>query len=146
MHRIKRKKALASFLVLILCVSWLSPALSQPLSGRARLTLVYILDGLRPDLITPELTPTLHRLRTEGVSFTNSHATFPTVTRVNGPSISTGTYPGTNGLVSNSMYVPAVNPTGQFSTGEIENLLGKVRKTKCVPAISHYTCRRCRAA
>jgi predicted AlkP superfamily pyrophosphatase or phosphodiesterase len=99
-----------------------SPAAGQQLPGRDRLTIVFVLDGLRPDLITPEDTPVLHRLRTEGVNFTNTHASFPTVTRVNGPAISTGTYPGTNGLVSNSMYVPAVNPTGQFSTGEIENL------------------------
>ena len=119
---LNRKSAVARFLVLIVCSLWVSFAAAQATPGGARLTLVYVLDGLRPDLITPELTPTLHRLRTEGVNFTNTHASFPTVTRVNGPAISTGTYPGTNGLVSNSMYVPAVDPTGDFSTGEIENL------------------------
>jgi hypothetical protein len=48
-----------------------------------RFVIVFVVDGLRPDAITVEDTPTLHRLRTEGVAFTNSHAVFPTVTRVN---------------------------------------------------------------
>ena len=44
---------------------------------------VVVVDGLRPDAITPEDAPTLARLRAEGVDFTNSHSVFPTVTRVN---------------------------------------------------------------
>lgn len=93
------------------------------LPGRARLILVFILDGLRPDSINPEDTPNLYRLRQEGVNYLNGHAVFPTVTRVNATAIATGGYPGTNGIVSNSMYVPEVNPTRAFSTGEFPDLL-----------------------
>jgi len=75
-------------------------------TGR-RLVIVFVVDGLRPDSITPEDTPTLFRLRAEGVDFTDSHAVFPTVTRVNAASLATGTQPGTHGILGNQMYVPA---------------------------------------
>jgi predicted AlkP superfamily pyrophosphatase or phosphodiesterase len=96
---------------------------TKALPGRARLIIVFILDGLRPDSINPQDTPNLFRLRAEGVNYVNGHAVFPTVTRVNATAIGTGYYPGTNGIVSNSIYVPQVNPTRAFSTGEYENLL-----------------------
>ncbi len=89
----------------------------------ARLILVVVMDGLRPDSINREDTPTLFRLREEGVSYTNSHSVFPTVTRVNAAAISTGTYPEVNGLVSNSMFVPGVNPNRSFNTGDYRQLL-----------------------
>jgi arylsulfatase A-like enzyme len=81
------------------------------------------MDGLRPDSINREDTPTLFRLRQEGVSYINSHSVFPTVTRVNAAAISTGTYPDVNGLVSNSMFVPGVHPTRPFNTSDYRQLL-----------------------
>jgi len=81
------------------------------------------MDGLRPDSINAEDTPTLSRLRQEGVSYINSHSVFPTVTRVNSAAISTGTYPDVNGLVSNSMFVPKVNPRAPFNTSDHRQLL-----------------------
>lgn len=89
----------------------------------ARLVLIVVVDGLRPDSINPEDTPTLFRLRQEGVSYINSHAVFPTVTRVNAAAISTGSYPDVNGLVSNAMFVPGVHPNRSFNTGDYRQLL-----------------------
>jgi arylsulfatase A-like enzyme len=91
--------------------------------SRARLILIVVMDGLRPDSINREDTPTLFRLRQEGVNYINSHAVFPTVTRVNSAAISTGHYPGVNGLVSNSMFVPGVNPNHPFNTSDYRQLL-----------------------
>jgi predicted AlkP superfamily pyrophosphatase or phosphodiesterase len=91
--------------------------------GHARLVLVFVLDGLRPDAINPVDTPTLFRLRQEGVHYLNSHAVFPTVTRVNAAAIGTGAYPGTNGIVSNVMYVPEVNQGRPFSLGDFQHLV-----------------------
>ena len=82
-----------------------------------------VVDGLRPDSITVEDTPTLFRLRAEGVDLVNSHAVFPTVTRVNAAAIATGTQPGTNGLVGNQMFVPAVDARRAFDTGNYRNFL-----------------------
>jgi arylsulfatase A-like enzyme len=89
----------------------------------ARLILIVVVDGLRPDSINVEDTPTLFRLRQEGVSYINSHSVFPTVTRVNAAAISTGTYPDVNGLVSNSMFVPGVHPNRAFDTADYRQLL-----------------------
>lgn len=94
-----------------------------------RFVIVFVVDGLRPDAITPEVTPTLFRLRTEGVDFTNGHAVFPTVTRVNAAAIATGAQPGTSGIVGNRMYVPAVDPGRAFDTGDYRNLLALDRVT-----------------
>lgn len=91
--------------------------------GQARVVLVFVLDGLRPDAINPGDTPTLFRLRQEGVYYLNSHAVFPTVTRVNAAAIGTGAYPGTNGIVSNVMYVPEVNQGRPFNLGEFQHLV-----------------------
>jgi predicted AlkP superfamily pyrophosphatase or phosphodiesterase len=87
------------------------------------LVLVFVVDGLRPDSITAEDTPTLFRLRADGVDLVNSHAVFPTVTRVNAAAIATGTQPGTNGLVGNQMFVPAVDGRRAFDTGNYRNFL-----------------------
>jgi arylsulfatase A-like enzyme len=87
------------------------------------LTLVFVLDGLRPDSITAADTPTLDRLRAEGVSFSASHAAFPTVTRVNAATIATGTHPGTHGIVGNTMYVPAIDPRRAVSNGDWQHLV-----------------------
>jgi arylsulfatase A-like enzyme len=88
-----------------------------------RFVVVFVVDGLRPDAIAAEDTPTLWRLRTEGVTFTNGHAVFPTVTRVNAAALATGTQPGANGILGNQMYVPAVDPRRAFDTGDHRNLL-----------------------
>jgi arylsulfatase A-like enzyme len=88
-----------------------------------RFVIVFVVDGLRPEAITAEDTPTLFRLRTEGVDFTHGHAVFPTVTRVNSAALSTGTQPGTSGIVGNQMYVPAVDPERAFDIGNYRNLL-----------------------
>jgi predicted AlkP superfamily pyrophosphatase or phosphodiesterase len=92
-------------------------------AGRATLNLVLVLDGLRPDTITPDETPNLWRLRQEGVNFANSHAVFPTVTRVNATAISTGTYPDRNGILGNRIYVRAVDPNFAFNNDDHRNLL-----------------------
>lgn len=92
-------------------------------AGRATLNIVLVLDGLRPDAITPEETPNLWRLRQEGVNFPNSHSVFPTVTRVNATAIGTGTLPARNGVVGNSQYVRAVDPNHAFVNDDHKKLL-----------------------
>jgi arylsulfatase A-like enzyme len=87
-----------------------------------RFVIVFVVDGLRPDAITPDDTPALFRLRAEGVEFTNGHSVFPTVTRVNAATLATGTQPGTHGIVGNQLYVPAVEPRRAFDTGDYRTL------------------------
>jgi arylsulfatase A-like enzyme len=121
MNAHRRFLALAIILTALCLIARPSVA-AEPLAGKARLNLVFVLDGLRPDSINPEDTPNIYRLRQQGVNYVNGHSVFPTVTRVNTAAISTGTYPGTNGILGNSMYVREVNPTRSFSTDVYANL------------------------
>jgi arylsulfatase A-like enzyme len=98
-------------------------AVGSAMAGSATLNMVLVLDGLRPDSITPEETPNLWRLRQEGVNFINGHSVFPTVTRANATAIGTGTYPDRNGMFGNQIYVRAVDPNRSFGNDEHENLL-----------------------
>lgn len=91
-------------------------------AGKANQTIVFILDGLRPDSINAQDTPNLLKLRREGVNYVNSHAAVPTVTRVNSSVIGSGSYPTRTGIIGNSMFVPDVDPARPFSTGEANNL------------------------
>jgi arylsulfatase A-like enzyme len=84
--------------------------------------LVIVVDGLRPDYVTPEVMPRLFRLGQRGIVFRSHHAVFPTVTRVNGSSLVTGAYPETHGLMGNVLYSPDADATKGLDTGDRVNL------------------------
>ncbi len=84
--------------------------------------LVIVVDGLRPDYVTPEVMPRVSRLGQRGIVFRSHHSVFPTVTRVNGSSFVTGAYPETHGLMGNTIYIPKANATKGLDTGERPNL------------------------
>ncbi|HUF75936.1 MAG TPA: alkaline phosphatase family protein, partial [Longimicrobiales bacterium] len=73
--------------------------------------LILVVDGLRPDYVTAEIMPRLNALADSGVRAVAHHAVFPTVTRVNGPTIFTGRLPGGHGLLGNAVYLPEVDAT-----------------------------------
>ena len=86
------------------------------------LLIILVIDGFRPDSISRDVTPNLFRLKNEGVWCDNAHSVFPTVTRVNSSSISTGTVPAVHGIVSNTMYVEGVS-SKPFDTADYKNLM-----------------------
>ena len=96
---------------------------AQPRPAAVNRHLLIVLDGLRPDYVTPALMPRLHALGQRGVLFEQHHSVFPTVTRVNASSISTGAYPATHGLMGNSVFFPGVNPSQFLDTSNRANLL-----------------------
>ncbi|MBW0177773.1 alkaline phosphatase family protein [Sediminibacterium sp.] len=85
-------------------------------------TLIVFFDGLRPDYITPELMPNVYAFSKRGSYGKQHHSVFPTVTRVNSSSYSTGSYPGTNGIMGNTVYFPQVNPVKGLNTGDAAEL------------------------
>lgn len=91
--------------------------------------LVIVLDGLRPDYVTPEIMPTLHALSEKGVFAEKHHAVIPTVTRVNSPSLATGAYPATHGLMGNLIYIPEVDSAKGLSTSSSGSLMDIEKKT-----------------
>jgi arylsulfatase A-like enzyme len=86
--------------------------------------LIAAFDGLQPAQVTPELMPNLAKLAAEGVTFSNNHAVFPTVTRINAASIVTGRYPGVHGLAANMLVMRDFDPHLAFSA--LEPMLAQV--------------------
>jgi arylsulfatase A-like enzyme len=78
-------------------------------AGKAEHVVVVVWDGMRPDFISKEHTPTLYQLAQDGVMFQNHHAVYPSSTEVNGAAIATGAYPQNNGIIANREYRPAIN-------------------------------------
>jgi predicted AlkP superfamily pyrophosphatase or phosphodiesterase len=103
-------------------------AFGAPLSAQTKKesnkprTLIVIFDGLRPDYITQELMPNVYKLKQEGAYGNQHHSVFPTVTRVNASSYSTGSYPEQHGLMGNTVYFPGVSKTRGLDTGDAEQL------------------------
>ena len=89
-----------------------------PATAAAHRQLLLVLDGLRPDYVTPSLMPALYALGRRGVVFENHHSVFPTVTRVNASSISTGAYPEVHGLLGNSVFFPQADKTRFLNTDD----------------------------
>jgi arylsulfatase A-like enzyme len=84
--------------------------------------LILVVDGLRPDYVTAEIMPRLNALAESGVRGVAHHSVFPTVTRVNGPSIFTGRLPGGHGLLGNTVYLPDVDSTRTLDMSDAADL------------------------
>jgi arylsulfatase A-like enzyme len=75
-----------------------------------RHVVVVVWDGMRPDFVSQETTPTLWGLAREGVTFRKHHPVYPSATNVNGTAMVTGVYPGKNGIIANYVYRPDIDP------------------------------------
>jgi arylsulfatase A-like enzyme len=83
---------------------------------------VMVWDGLRPDSVTEEITPTLFKLAHDGVFFAHHHCVFPSSTEVNGTAMATGSYPGTSSILGNREYRPYIDPYRSVATEELESI------------------------
>jgi len=97
--------------VIVLCIIFLSDFFSPAMfaAGKAEHVVVVVWDGLRPDFVTKEFTPTLYQLGREGVVFQNHHAVYLSATEVNGTALATGAYPARSGIVANKEFRPRLN-------------------------------------
>jgi arylsulfatase A-like enzyme len=77
-------------------------------SSPADRVVICVFDGLRPDFVTPELTPNLARFAGQGTWFREARSVFPSMTRVATTSIATGAPPSVHGVVGNAFYFPQV--------------------------------------
>lgn len=87
-----------------------------------RRILVFGADGLRPDMLEPDLMPNLFRLIEHGVRFNDHHASYPSHTRVQASTFSTGTHPGKHGIVANTMLVTGATDDHIVDTSNYEHL------------------------
>ena len=66
--------------------------------------ILFVPDGLRGKIVTPETAPAMAAVRDRGVNFKNSHSLFPTFTTANASAMATGHYLGDTGDFSNTIY------------------------------------------
>ncbi len=67
--------------------------------------ILFVLDGLRRDAVTPSTTPFLQSRCEQGVSFEGLRSVFPSSTRVCAATVATGSHPGEHGITENEMLV-----------------------------------------
>jgi len=89
----------------------------------AKRVIVAIFDGLRPDLVTPDLTPNLLHLASQGTWFREARSVFPSVTRVAAASIGTGTTPTAHGIMGNSFLLPSLSTAKTFDSRYYRDVL-----------------------
>jgi arylsulfatase A-like enzyme len=119
----KWKHVYAVLLALLAWAAACTPRFEAPVEEptRDRLNLVIVVDGLRPDYITPDRMPHLHALGERGVFGDMHSAAFPSVTRVNSATVSTGSYPARHGLMANTMFLRGFSAEA-FGTGSARTL------------------------
>src|SRR5947208_2454315 len=87
----------------VMCALLVAPLAACRSSAEPRRHLLIVVDGLRPDYVSADVMPNLTALAGRGVVFGRHHSVYPTVTRVNASSFSTGAYPERHGLLGNTV-------------------------------------------
>lgn len=84
--------------------------------------ILFVPDGLRGRIVTPQTAPAMAEVRDKGVHFKNSHSLFPTFTMANGSAMATGHYLGDTGVFSNTIFTGYTSvPAGDTVVPFIEN-------------------------
>src|ERR1043166_5535622 len=89
-------------------ISFASGAVADSLR-QGRHVVIVVWDGMRPDFVSEQNTPTLWKLAQSGVAFRNRHPVYPSATIVNGAAIVTGDYPSHDGILANHLYRSDIN-------------------------------------
>jgi hypothetical protein len=95
----RRAIVLLSAGLAILSATGVSAQNDQP-----RNLILFVPDGLRARIVTPQTAPAMAEVRDKGVNFRNPHSLFPTFTMANGSAMATGHYLGDTGTFSNTIY------------------------------------------
>ena len=82
--------------------------------------MLVVWDGMRPDFVTPQYTPTLYELAQRGTFFARHHCAYVSTTEVNGTTLATGMHPEHSGIIANTEYRPDLNWLGSYGTEALE--------------------------
>src|SRR5262249_42611869 len=84
-----------------LAVSWAfafgAMAYQPAAAGQPHNIVLFVPDGSRALMVSPETAPTMSAVRSAGVDFKNPHSLFPTFTTPNASAMATGHYLGDTG-------------------------------------------------
>ncbi len=118
-----------SILLLSAGIMALSAAAAAAQNNTPHNLILFVPDGLRGQIVTPQTAPAMAEIRDKGVNFKNSHSMFPTFTMANGSAMATGHYLGDTGTFSNTIYTGFSSaPAGDTVVPFLENdaVLGDV--------------------
>jgi len=93
-----------SILSLSFGLTVLSAGIASAQNSTPHNLILFVPDGLRGRIVTPDTAPAMAEIRDKGVHFKNSHSLFPTFTMANGSAMATGHYLGDTGTFSNTIY------------------------------------------
>jgi hypothetical protein len=99
--RIQKMRAVTMLSIGLVLLS-ADAAFSQ--NSRPHNVILFVPDGLRGRIVSPETAPAMAEVRDRGVNFKNSHSLFPTFTTANASAMATGHYLGDTGDFSNTIY------------------------------------------
>jgi hypothetical protein len=85
-------------------LTMLTASLASAQSSPPHNLILFVPDGLRGRIVTPQTAPTMADIRDKGVNFKNSHSLFPTFTTANASAMATGHHLGDTGDFSNTIY------------------------------------------
>src|SRR5215831_17013985 len=88
--------------------------------GKAEHVVVVVLDGMRPDFVTPQYTPTLYELARRGTFFLKNHSVYVSTTEVNGTALATGMQPDHSGIIANAQYRPDISWLNSYGTEALD--------------------------
>jgi arylsulfatase A-like enzyme len=109
--------SLVRFINILLVLAGLTvPDRMATAAGKASHVVLIVWDGMRPDLVSEENTPTLCQLAREGVTFLHHHPVYISSTEVNGTALATGVYPGQSTITANDEYRPDIDPRHAVET------------------------------
>ena len=118
----------SNILLAAACAAFSLQLASAQTQGQRNLIL-FVPDGLRAALVSPEMAPAMAEVRDKGVNFTNPHSLFPTFTMPNSSGLATGHFLGDTGAFSNTIFTgyPVPSAVGS-STPFIESdpILGDI--------------------
>jgi hypothetical protein len=98
----------------------LAAALGGAADAKPHNVILFVADGLRAKIVTPETAAAMAGLRAEGVDFRNSHSLYPTVTTPNASALATGRRLGETGDFGNVVFAganfepPFAGPIAEF--------------------------------
>jgi arylsulfatase A-like enzyme len=93
-----------SMMLLSAGLTMFSTGLASAQTSAPHNVILFVPDGLRGRIVTPQTAPAMAELRDKGVHFRNSHSLFPTFTTANASAMATGHYLGDSGDFSNTIY------------------------------------------
>src|SRR5580704_11189952 len=93
-----------SILLLSTGLTLLSAGTAFAQNGTPHNVILFVPDGLRGRIVSPETAPAMAEVHDRGVNFKNSHSLFPTFTTANASAMATGHYLGDTGDFSNTIY------------------------------------------